>query len=235
VESSYSTLVYHKIKKNSLDSSFVFRVIPNDTAKSALYKRITMSNYANTVGCDRMPQDIIGSELPQSQIDNVVYWIMHGAKDMFGNAPQYPNSEPKILYYLATDASFTANYGVTNNRIDSIYYNPFYAPNNTTLNLAFLVTDDSTPVANLQVNKLKISTSPNDFSSALSYTGTYVHPPPPNKDFYLVTINTASIPHSDTLFMRYFVNDGNHANDTQFPTNNLVLPYKTYWSLYVKP
>ena len=236
VESSYATLVYQRIKKNSTDSAYTFRVVPYDTSKSVLYARLTRCNFASKSGCDRMHQDIIGVPLEQNLIDNISTWIRNGAKDMFGNVPSYPNTEPQILYYYATDSAYQKNFGADTNRMGGINYNPFYVPNNSTLNLAFFVTDDSTSVANMQVNKLKISTHADDFSAAMSYTGTYVNlPPPQNLQFYLVTINTKTLPNSDTLFMRYFVNDGNHANDTQFPTTNLVLPYKTFWSFYVKP
>lgn len=235
VQSSYATLVWHGIKKNSLDSAFTYRVVPFDTANSVLYERITNCCFVNQD--DRMPQDNIGVPLPASQIQNIANWIMAGAKDMFGNpAPSLPNTEPTILYYYATNATYTANYGDPNNRIDSIFYNPFFVPNNSTLNLAFFVNDDSTIVQNMQVNTLKISLSPNNFSSAITVPATYVNLGPPNNtEFYLASINTATLPNSDTLFMRYFVNDGDHPNNTQFPTDNLVLPYKTYWSFFVKP
>jgi hypothetical protein len=234
VESAYSTLVYHRIKKNSLDSSYTFRVVPYDTAKSVLIARLTRCNFASTSGCDRMPQDIIGVPLQPNLVSNIVNWIKGGAKDMFGHVPAYPNTEPKILYYYATNANFKANYGDANNRIDSIFYNPFFVPKDSVLNLAFFVSDDSTAVSNMQVNTLKISTKADDFSAALSFPATYIYVNPTTQ-FHLVTINTGTLPNSDTLFMRYFVNDGDHASNTQFPTDNLVFPYKTYWSFYVKP
>jgi hypothetical protein len=234
VESSFATLVYHKVKKNSPDSAFTFRVVPYNKTKSVLYERLTNCCFVNQD--DRMPQDIIGVPLQQNLIDNISNWIMNGAKDMFGNVPVYPNTSPKILYYYATNPTYTLNYSADTNRKDSVYYNPFYVPNSSTLTLIFFVSDDSTSIANMQVNKLKISTKADDFSAATSYTGTYVNTgPPKNLEFHLVNINTATLPNSDTLFMRYFVNDGDHPTDTQFPTNNLVLPYKTYWSFIVKP
>ncbi|TAL59668.1 MAG: hypothetical protein EPN85_08905 [Bacteroidetes bacterium] len=234
VESSYATLVYHRIKKNSIDSTYTFRVVPYDTAKSNLIARLTRCNYASTSGCDRMPQDIIGVPLEQNLINNIVNWIKAGTKDMFGTVPSYPNTAPKILYYYATDPTYSLNYGADTNRMDSLFYNPFYVPNNKTLVLAFLVDDDSTSVANMQVNQLKISTKMDDFSSALSYTATYLYVNP-TTEFHLVNINTATLPNSDTLFMRYFVNDGDHPTDTQFPTDNLVFQYKTFYSFFVKP
>jgi hypothetical protein len=156
------------------------------------------------------------------------------AKDMFGYLPTYQNTEPYVLYYYDTNANYTLNYGADTNRIDSLFYSPFYVPNNSTLNLAFFVSDDSTAVQNMQVNTLKISTKPDDFSSAISYTATYYYVNATTQ-FYLATINTGALPNSDTLFFRYFINDGDHPNNTQFPTDNLVFQYKTYYSFFVKP
>ncbi len=232
VESSYSTLVYHRIVKNSPDTAFTFRVVPFDTAKSVLHERLTNCCFVNID--DRMPQDIIGVPLQKNYIDNIVNWIMGGAKDMFGTVPSYPNTAPKILYYYATDPTYTLNYGADTNRMDSIFYNPFLMPNNTTLNLAFFVSDDSTSVANMLVNTLKISTKPDDFTSALSFPATYVYINS-NTQFHMVTLNTGSLPNSDTLFFRYFINDGDQPTNTQFPTDNLVFQYKTYYSFFVKP
>lgn len=234
VESSYATLVYHRLKKNSLDSSFTFRVVPYDTGMSVLYQRITKCNFASTSGCDRMPQDIIGVPLAQNLINNISTWIRNGAKDMFGSVASYPNTAPKILYYYATDSAYQKNYGDVNNRMDSIFYNPFFVPNNKILNLLFLVEDDSTAVASMQVNNLKISTKADDFSSALSYTATYIYVNP-TTEFHMVTLNTSSLPNSDTLFMRYYVNDGDQPTNSEMPTTNLIFPYKTYWSFFVKP
>lgn len=233
VESSYATLVYHRVKKNSPDTAFTFRVVPYDTARSVLHERLTNCCFVNQD--DRMPQDIIGVPLPQAQINNIAHWIMGGAKDMFGNVSSYPNTQPKILYYYATNKLIGGiNYGETNNRIDSVFYNPFYVPKDSMLYIAFLVEDDSTAIANLQVNTLKISTKPDDFSSAFTYSASYFYVNP-NLQFHLATIHTGTLPKSDTLFMRYFVNDGDHISNTQFPTDNLALPYKTYWSFFVKP
>ncbi len=208
-------------------------MIPFDTAKSVLYKRITICNFADTSGCDRMPQDNIGVPLPQDKINNIVNWILNGAKDMFGNSPAYPNTEPRNFFFYATDQSYSVNFGATENRMDSIYYNPFFLTNNTTVNFVFVVEDDSTSLSAMTVKKLKISQKADDFSTALTYSATYVNFPP--NEFHLVSINTATLPNSDTLFMRYYVNDGDHTNDTYFPTTNLPFPYKTYWSFYIKP
>ena len=51
----------------------------------------------------------------------------------------------------------------------------------------------------------------------------------------MCTLNTAQLPKNDTLFFRYYVNDNDHANDTEFPTDGLIMPYKTLWSFIVTP
>ncbi len=81
---------------------------------------------------------------------------------------------------------------------------------------------------------MKLSFDPNDFSNAIPFTAQYYHVPPPNPaDFFGITINTANLPHNQLVYIRYFVNDGDHPNNTEFPTNNLPIQYKTFWSFYV--
>jgi len=233
-QSSYSTLVYHPVKKNDSAQSFVFRVVPYKPLESVLYERITNCCFVNQD--DRMPQDNIGVPLPASDILAIKNWISDGAKDMFGNVPSYPNFEPTINPYFAVvdAATYQTSYTVQYNRIDSISYNPFLLPDNTNVVFAFLVSDDSTAFAQLQINQMKLSFDPNDFSNAISYTAQYYHVPPPNaNDFFGITINTANLPHNQEVYIRYFVNDGDRPNNTQFPTDNLPIQYKTFWSFYV--
>jgi hypothetical protein len=229
VQSSFATLVYHPVKKNSPDSAFMFRVVPYNTAKSVLYERITNCCFVNQD--DRMPQDNIGVPLQQDKIDNIANWIMGGAKDMFGQVPTYPNTEPRILYYVALDSVFQVELSATNNRIDSIPYNPFLLPSNKKVFVAVFLQDDSTSMQNMQVNQLKMSLDKDDFSSGWSYTASYFTAS--GQEFFLANFNTSSFPKNQIIYMRYYVNDGDHANNTYFPTENLIDPYKTYWSFYV--
>jgi hypothetical protein len=91
-----------------------------------------------------------------------------------------------------------------------------------------LVTDDSTPINQLQVNQLKISTNADDFSSATIIPATYLAAG--GQQYWVATVNTSSLVANDTLYMRYDVNDGGHTANTEFPRNDLPYPYKTYWS-----
>lgn len=233
LQSSYSTLVYHPIIKNNADSTFQFRVIPFNKTKSVLYERLTNCCFVNQD--DRMPQDNIGVPLESSHINNIAAWIDGGAKDIFGALPTYPNQEPNIGFYIAISTDFQTVY--SNNRIDGVFYNPFILPNNTTLYLAIQVNDDSTATNALQYNRFKMSYDPNNFTPSApgyhEYLATYFQNG--NDEFYLASINTAHFNTDTTVYFRYFVNDGDHQQNTQFPRNESIIQYKTFYSFYVTP
>lgn len=228
VQSSYSTLVYAPIKKNNATNTFTFRVIPGDTAFSVLYERITNCCFVNAD--DRMPQDNIGTALPASDINHVATWIMNGAKDINGNTPNRPDQEPVLSYYVAAGSDFTTELSAQNNRVDSIIYNPFLVPANaTSFYIAPSVVDDITPLAQIQYNKLFLSTSIDNFSGAVQLTATFINIPN-QSPVWLVSVPTTNLIHGTQYYMRYYVNDGTHLENTEFPKNNSLEYYKTYWS-----
>lgn len=235
-QSSYSTLVYHPIVKNNTAGSFRYRVVPFDTAQSVLHERITNCCFVNNN--DRMPQDNIGQPLPQEDIQRISQWIMQGAPDPLGHINTYPNKEPFIVpYYFTLDAaSYSIAYSTDTNRVDSIAYNPFYAPNNELLAFFFLAQDDSTQTPSLLLKTLSLSTQKDDFSNPIaSYTGNYFMDPGTGDEFFICYVNPATLPQNQILYMRFTVNDGDHPQNTFFPTPNLLDPYKTYWSFIVRP
>ncbi|MFN8285297.1 MAG: hypothetical protein U0V74_01015 [Chitinophagales bacterium] len=224
-QSSFSTLVYAPIVKNNAANDFKYRVIPFDTAYSVLYERITNCCFVNIN--DRMPQDNIGTALPDSSIKLVAQWIMHGARDMFGNVPEFPNAEPTIVGYLAASTDLQTFY--SNTRLDSVPYNPFVLPVSvSSFYVGFQVQDDSTALNMLQFNKLKISTNADDFSSATVVPAVFFNLG--GQQAWIATVNPTSMPVGDTLFMRYYVNDGDHPSNTEFPRTESPFPYKSYWS-----
>lgn len=233
-QSSFSTLVYAPVLKNNAQNEFKYRVIPYDTTWSVLYERITNCCFVNNN--DRMPQDNIGIPLPDSTIRLVARWIKYGARDMFGNVAQLPNSEPVVQGYVAFDTvslvppfAFPSVY-YSNTRLDGVYYNPFIVPlGKSVFYVVVKASDDSTAEGQLQYNKLKISTDADNFSSATTYNAAFYNAGNGNSG-WLVTIPTAGLPANDTLYMRYFVNDGDHSQNTEFPRNDLPYAYKTYYS-----
>ncbi len=236
IQSSYATLVYHPVIKNNADSAFVHRVVPYDTAMSVLHERITNCCFVNQD--DRMPQDNIGVPLPSEDISNIEQWILGGARDMFGQLPTYPNQKPNVIFYIAVSTDFTTIYSDVNNRIDSVFYNPFIMPPNTSMYLAFVVEDDSTAVADLQVNKVRMSYDPNDFSTSApgyrEYTATYSNLGGGNEG-HLALVNTGDFATDQVVYMRYYVNDGDHTENVEFPIDESLDPYKTFYAFYITP
>jgi hypothetical protein len=234
-ESAFATLVYHPIIKNNVAETFKYRVIPFDTANSVLHERLTNCCFVNVN--DRMPQDQVGVPLAQDKINDITTWIAEGARDMFGKVAAYPNAEPFIEYFLIGDSAYTTLLSGQENRIDSVYYNPVVLTSNTAVHILIKVTDDSTSVANI-TGKLKMSLDKDDFSSGApgyrEYNTTYINGGS-NDEYQKTDVNTGDFPSSQVIYMRYFVNDGDHAADLFFPKNESILPYKTYWSFYVLP
>ncbi|MCG3165991.1 MAG: hypothetical protein POELPBGB_01766 [Bacteroidia bacterium] len=235
LQSAYSTLVYHPIIKNNADSTFQFRVIPLNKEESVLYERLTNCCFVNQD--DRMPQDNIGVPLESNHISNIAAWIDNGARDIFGALPSYPNQEPLIGFYLALNTDLLNPIIYSNNRIDGVYYNPFILPNNTDFYIAIQVTDDSTATSALQYNKFKMSYDPDDFSPSApgyrEYTANYFQNG--NDEAFLALINSGDFIADSVVYFRYFVNDGDHQQNTQFPRDESIIQYKTFYSFYVTP
>jgi hypothetical protein len=238
VQSSYSTLVYSPITKNNADATFKYRVVPFQKEKSVLFERITNCCFVNQD--DRMPQDNIGVPLPQETIDHVGDWIENGAKDVNGNVAEQPDLEPIFQFYIAANSTFSVELSDINNRIDSVIYNSFKLPAGTpSFYIAVSVTDDQTPLAQLQYNKLFISTSMDNFTGAIQVAATFIldvdFNTPGNQSVWLVNVPSQNFTPGQTYFMRYYVNDGHHAENTEFPKNSSIDFYKTYWSFVVVP
>ena len=233
VQSSYSTMVYATVTKNNDAGTFTYRVVPGDTAMSVLHERITNCCFVNQD--DRMPQDNIGTGLPQADINNISAWILDGAKSANGTVPVQPDLMPVITYFAAINTTFDVELSAQNNRVDSIIFNPFkIAAGTASFYVSALVTDDQTPINQFQVNQLKISTEMDDFSAAQSFNATYVEIPG-QAPVWLVNVNSAAFVPGQTYFMRYYVNDGQHPTNTEFPEDDSIIQYKTYWSFIVTP
>lgn len=233
VQSTFSTLVYAPINKNNIANSFTYRVVPGDTNLSVLYERITNCCFVNTD--DRMPQDNIGTGLPASDIRNIATWIVNGAPNVSGQIVSRPDLEPSLSYYVAVNTTFDVEYSIEANRVDSLIYNAFYIPNGTpNFYMGVLVEDDNTPLANMEVNTLLLSTNKDDFSGAIPFTATYINVQGQDP-IWLTSVNTSNLIPGTIYYMRYRVNDGQHTNNTEFPENTSNEFYKSYWSFIIQP
>jgi hypothetical protein len=228
VQSSFSTLVYMPVNKLTVDNLNYFetRVIPGDYLKSFLYERLT------TGTSDYMPSN--GGRLTDLEIDHVKTWIMNGAKDVNGLAPQKPNLPPDVKFYFAFNA---AQQRIDTIRSGGVSYHPFVAPANSIIYIPFQALDTAdgnaaTDPSLFTVHKIKFSTDKNDFSSSITVNATWQSPFP--FSYWQTIINTASWPSGTTVYFRIYVNDGFQINDTEFPKTITLDYYKTYYAFLVQ-
>lgn len=240
VMSTYSTLVYHPIIKNNADNDYQFRVIPFDTTNSVLQKRLNWKTFANTN--DRMPQDNIGTGLPQEDLDRISAWILGGAKDFQGNVPVYPNTEPRFPYYYMIEGaadifSISQPFNVlsgADNRVDNQGHLSAIVDTNMRVMITTEIQDDSTAMANMQNVRLAFSYDKDDFSNPIhSENGQYFTYGTDEYWYFLFNIPQNFI-QDTTIYMRMYANDGDHTEDTHHPRADSFDYYKTYWSINVQ-
>ena len=223
VESAYNTLVFHPVVKNSFDNYFTYRVQPADTNKSWLHERLTTND--QTLG--RMP--LYSQPLSDRELFFVENWILSGARDVWGNDPVFPDFQPNIFGILA----YLPDVG--NMRVDSIryndrFYNPFIVPANSNVKIWIGLydtgEDGSFQLPVFTYYKVKFSKNqPYDFSGATEFNLTreiqpHMGPTPFGAQapyFYHITINTGIFSPGDIVYIRAYVNDGQHVQNTELP------------------
>lgn len=227
IESAYATLVYQNANKVTLDSVKIFsrRAIPFNTADSWIIERLTTST------TEYMPSN--GIRLPQTDIDHVKNWINAGCPNQFGVVPVKPNLQPNFLGYIALDS---VNVRLDTNRVNNDWYTSFLVNQGQTMTFAFVATDtadgtEATDPGLFTVKKIKLSTSKDDFTSAISvnaslYLSAY--------QAWLITVPATSWAAGTTVYFRFYVNDGNHTTDAEFPRTASPDYYKTIYSFYVQ-
>ncbi len=237
VMSSYATLVYHPILKNSIDSLYKYRVVPYDTNSSVLQKRLNLQTFANTN--DRMPQDNIGVGLPQKDLDRISRWIENGAKDFQGNVAVMPNTEPLLQYFWMIDGdgypAIFSPYTVYSNAANRINQNgssPIILDTGLTCYMVPSISDDSTTLADMEKVNLEMSYTKDDFSNPFKVIPASYTPGAYESWNNLFTIDNTYL--TDTIiYMRYVMNDGDHTADTEFPRQDSPEWHKTFWSIYI--
>lgn len=216
-ESTYQTLVYQPVTKNTIDEKFRYRVIPFDTAKSWLFHRVTVEDTL----IPRMPIYMDG--LSADEIKHIKNWIMAGAPDADGHLPAAVNIPPEVQGYAA--------YNSSNQRIDEArtsWSDPFPAPQNAIVNFWVFVDDPESQTQNLALNRMKFSLYPNDFSNAVTANATWMNGPVCWG--WVVAVNTSVFPAGATVYMRYEVKDPVTKTIIEMPNNNSYSWYKTNFS-----
>ena len=156
--SAYNTLVYAHVVKNTVDSSFDYRVVPFDTTYSWLWYRLNTNDQV----LGRMP---LYDTLFPAQREKIKNWIMNGAPDLFGNSPALPTYLPALYGLVAYETD------LNNFRVDTIRgnatTNPFGVNQNQNLRVWIGAYDDITLPFNFTFNKVKLSTDPFNFDNAI--------------------------------------------------------------------
>ena len=227
IQSSYSSLVYNPVIKNTVDNIgyFSYRVFPGSTTASFLIERLTTST------SDYMPSN--GARLQQSYIENIKKWINDGAKDENGNLPVKPNLLPNISSYVIFNTTFTTRYDT--NRVGGVSYNAAIVPAATDLNIPFFASDeadsaDATPVSSFTNCRIEFSLTKDGFPSLNSSVAFFVT----SAQVWVSAVNTSQWPSGTTVYFRIYVNDGQHTVDSEFPRNTSLFYYKSYFSFYVQ-
>lgn len=217
VESTYYTLVYHPVVKNTVNEKYTYRVVPRDTARSWLYHRVTKHDSL----IPRMP--IYLEALSAEDIGHIKNWILNGAPDARGVLPVLANLPPKIGGYYAYDSTFT--------RIDPLrsgWSAPFPAARGQHIKLWVFVDDKETEDKKLLLNQMKFSLDPNDFSNAITANAVWMNGPVCWG--WVVSINTMQFPAGSLVYMRYYIKDPVLNQVVEMPSNTSYSYYKTNFS-----
>ncbi len=220
VESSYQTLVYQAVKKNTKKEDFDYRVIPFDTANSWLHYRITHHDSLIM----RMP--LYANPLTTQEVNDINTWILNGAPDVYGVIAEKPNENPKIYGYGAYN---DADVRIDNNRVD--WSQPFTAPANEQIKILMYVEDDRTDTRKLEGNLLKFSLDQDDFSNAVTVTADYKNGP--TYWGWVSKFNTGLFPSGSHVYMRYYVKDPDHATYAERPMQHNYSYTKNYYSFTI--
>lgn len=232
IESSYNSLVWQPIIKNDTFGTYTYRVVPGDVQNSMLHVRLTENLNGNS---GVMPLSVDqGSDWPDKKddyIQNVSNWIANGAKDMFGNDPVMPDKEPELLgiQAFANGSGQPVNKNAAGNMIIPI--------GTTTLDIWFAFSDDDTPTASLDYNKVNFSMDMLNFNDSLKQN-LIVEATPQTLEgfegsgvdyFHHISINPFSMAGGgQSIFIRTYVQDS-PLPVTQFPEIYSANYYKQFF------
>lgn len=239
IGSAYNSLVYHPVISNDDLGTYTYRVLPGDHDLSLLYVRLTQS-LPNTSGQMPLEFDITGDWPANSAlyIQKVRDWIDGGAKDMFGSTPSLGNLEPQVTGFLAFPGGTTAT---PYPRGSGIGVEPFEVPA-TNVDLWFCFADDSTAVSALTHNTYKLGTSQFDFDTVaeqnLNTSSSITAPDFSNSSAtftHKAALNLSAYTPGTYLFVRVYVNDGDHTANTEVPDDGTGEPMLSYFTLKITP
>jgi hypothetical protein len=234
ISSSYNTLVYQK-PVNTNGNTFRYRVFPYKADSSILYHRMTV-----VMGSGTMPlyaQDDWNA-VKDANILAIKNWINTGAKDMFGNYPKKGNKQPVISGFLAFPSGNTSSsYSRGGGNIA-----PIDVPANSSIDLWFLISDDSTSASGFVNDTCKLSKSMFSFTSTTNTIITYSSSGLTGNDFtgasgkfmHKTTISTNGYLSGNYIYVRAYINDGSQLRSTEIPNNGTSDNIAGYFALKIQ-
>lgn len=243
VQSAYNTLVYHRVEKNNANGDFSYRVVPGNASESWLHERIT----TNDPVLGRMP---LYDTLSPREIQLITDWIEEGAPDVFGHSPVIPDIVPTFFGILAFENDTT---GVPLDTPLSII-DPMIFPKNTTVDIWVLIIDQKMEGEyvygqNLTYNKYKISNHLYEFDDkpekpliVEAANAPFQHKSPLDMQpgatkhlwYHHFKINTSNYPIGQRQYFRLYVQDDQHPEPTELPSDGSQIYFLTYFSFIVQ-
>lgn len=237
IGSAYNSLVFHPVIANDPQQSYTYRVVPGNVSASLLHARLN-TFIPNTSGM--MPLGLTeNSDWPanstayKAAIDN---WIATGARDMFGRPPSQGNLQPQATGILAFAAGSSSN-PFPRGAGEGIH--AIQVPAGA-IDLWFAFSDDTTPASALTYNKVKVAVAGSSFEAVpeLSLqtgstisgtdmgnsTATFTHK---------VQLALGNHAPGTVLFVRVYVQDGDHDSPTEIPDDATGAPMSNYFTLRI--
>lgn len=236
IGSAYNSLVLAPVIANDPGETFTYRVVPGDPAASFLHERLTVF-VPNTSGM--MPLETDGPDWPENHvqyIDAITSWIQSGAKDMFGNPPTVGDLEPQVTGFLVFP------HGSTNGaypRGEGEGVQPIEVPA-ANVDLWFPFADDGTPASELGHNTMRIATSLLGFATVPELplaTDASMNGPDFGGSSTVFThkgdLDLSGYAPGTLLFVRVYVDDGEHDGPTGIPDDGTGPPMVDYFTLRI--
>ena len=234
--SSYSSLVYHPVIKNTPNGDFTHRVVPNDVANSWLYERVTTGD----ANLGRMP--LYDNALNASELKSIRDWINAGAPDMFGQTSDRPNTQPRVKAVIAfVDTGFQGfdlSYRVDTLRDETNPYTPFGTAHNRTMSIWFALEDDNALPSELQDLQLKVSTESTGFGNPKTFDmvyestpetlSSYMGEPGDYRFHHRVTFHTGQFAKGVIQYFRITGQDPALAEPLEYPDDNASINAKFF-------
>ena len=168
----------------------------------------------------------------------VAYAIANGAPDMFGQLPSAGDLEPQVVGLLAFPAGSTSS---PYPRGTDPGVQPIEVPSGP-VDVWFAFDDANTAALDLQVNQFKLSTASMGFDTIpaqnLAVGNGFVGPDFGNANVGFTHLAALDLSGSDVgtyYFLRVYVNDGDHTEDTEIPNDGTGPPMRDYFTLKVVP